>query len=269
MAIISITFAIGAALAGAAGMLYAIAFPQVYFAMGIIPGLKAFVAAVLGGIGSIPGALVGALIMGQAEMLSAAYISTPMRDAIAFTHPDPRAARPPNRYLRRTAREKRHKCYVQENLTATTLIFFGGALLVFVVVQVADQPGAAERLSGTPSSASARVMAIVSLGLNLIYGFNGQFSLGQWGFYAIGAYTAADITYRWYNDQSASALAVVLLGRAAGRRWRSLYLRELLSQIRGLDALSAFTVYLVATLIAGSGSASYLGRLIDPVCCHC
>jgi branched-chain amino acid transport system permease protein len=83
--IISITFAIGAALAGAAGMLYAIAFPQIYFAMGITPGLKAFVAAVLGGIGSIPGALVGALIMGQAEVLSAAYISTPMRDAVAFT----------------------------------------------------------------------------------------------------------------------------------------------------------------------------------------
>jgi branched-chain amino acid transport system permease protein len=82
---ISVTFAIGAALAGAAGMLYAIAFPQVYFMMGIIPGLKAFVAAVLGGIGSIPGAFVGALIMGQAEVLSAAYISTPMRDAVAFT----------------------------------------------------------------------------------------------------------------------------------------------------------------------------------------
>jgi branched-chain amino acid transport system permease protein len=84
-ATISITFAIGAALAGAAGMLYAIAFPQLTFTMGILPGLKAFVAAVLGGIGSIPGALVGALIMGQAETLSAAYISTPMRDAISFS----------------------------------------------------------------------------------------------------------------------------------------------------------------------------------------
>jgi len=84
-AIISVTFAIGASLAGAAGMLYAIAFPQVYFVMGMIPGLKAFVAAVLGGIGSIPGALVGALILGQAEVLSAAYISTPMRDAVAFS----------------------------------------------------------------------------------------------------------------------------------------------------------------------------------------
>jgi branched-chain amino acid transport system permease protein len=83
--VISTTFAIGAALAGAAGMLYSIAFTQVYFAMGILPGLKAFVAAVLGGIGSIPGAFVGALIMGQAEVMSAGYISTPMRDAIAFT----------------------------------------------------------------------------------------------------------------------------------------------------------------------------------------
>jgi branched-chain amino acid transport system permease protein len=83
--IISVTFAIGAALAGAAGVLYATAFPQVTFSMGILPGLKAFVAAVMGGIGSIPGALVGALIIGQAEVLSAAYISTPMRDAVAFS----------------------------------------------------------------------------------------------------------------------------------------------------------------------------------------
>ena len=83
--IISITFAIGAALAGAAGVLYAIAFSQVYFVMGIIPGLKAFIAAVMGGIGSIPGALIGALIIGEAEVLSAAYISTPMRDAVAFS----------------------------------------------------------------------------------------------------------------------------------------------------------------------------------------
>ncbi len=83
--IISITFAFGAALAGVAGMLYAIAYPSIVFWMGITPGLKAFVAAVLGGIGSIPGALIGALIMGQAETLSASYISTPMRDAIAFS----------------------------------------------------------------------------------------------------------------------------------------------------------------------------------------
>ncbi len=83
--IISATFALGSALAGAAGVLYTIAYPQVVFFMGVTPGLKAFVAAVLGGIGSIPGAFIGALIMGQAEVLTAAFISTPMRDAIAFS----------------------------------------------------------------------------------------------------------------------------------------------------------------------------------------
>ncbi len=83
--IISVTFAIGAAFAGLGGVLFAVAYPSVSSLLGILPGLKAFVAAVLGGIGSIPGAFVGALIMGMAEALTAGYISTPMRDAVAFT----------------------------------------------------------------------------------------------------------------------------------------------------------------------------------------
>ena len=83
--IISFTFAVGAAFAGLGGVLYAIAYASIWTQLGILPGLKAFVAAVLGGIGSIPGAFVGALIMGQAEALTMGYISTPMRDAVAFT----------------------------------------------------------------------------------------------------------------------------------------------------------------------------------------
>ncbi|MDD5369842.1 MAG: branched-chain amino acid ABC transporter permease [Anaerolineaceae bacterium] len=83
--VISFTFAVGAAFAGLGGVLYAIAYSSIWTQLGVYPGLKAFVAAVLGGIGSIPGALVGALIMGQAEALTAGYISTPMRDAVAFT----------------------------------------------------------------------------------------------------------------------------------------------------------------------------------------
>jgi branched-chain amino acid transport system permease protein len=83
--VIAATFALGGGLAGAAGVLYATAYKQVHHLMGITPGLKAFVAAVIGGIGSIPGAFVGALIMGQTEVLSAGFISTPMRDAIAFS----------------------------------------------------------------------------------------------------------------------------------------------------------------------------------------
>jgi len=83
--VISFTFAIGAAFAGLGGVLYAIAYSSIWSQLGILPGLKAFIAAVMGGIGSIPGAFVGALIMGQAEALTAGYISTPMRDAVAFS----------------------------------------------------------------------------------------------------------------------------------------------------------------------------------------
>ncbi len=83
--VISVTFAIGAAFAGLGGVLFAVAYPSISSLLGIYPGLKAFVAAVLGGIGSIEGAFVGALIMGQAEAMTMGYISTPMRDAVAFT----------------------------------------------------------------------------------------------------------------------------------------------------------------------------------------
>jgi len=82
--IISITFGIGAALAGAGGVLYGIAYPQIHPFMGIMPGLKAFVAAVLGGIGIIPGAMLGAVIMGVVEKLTEVYISSTLRDAAAF-----------------------------------------------------------------------------------------------------------------------------------------------------------------------------------------
>ena len=82
--IISITFAIGSALAGAAGVLVSLAFKVVEPYMGMIPGLKAFIAAVLGGIGSIPGALIGGLLIGLTETLTKAYISTILSDAIVF-----------------------------------------------------------------------------------------------------------------------------------------------------------------------------------------
>ncbi|MBK1809412.1 branched-chain amino acid ABC transporter permease [Clostridium sp. YIM B02505] len=82
---ISFTFALGSALAGAAGVLVALAWTTIDPYMGMMPGIKAFVAAVLGGIGVIPGALIGGLFMGVAETLTKAYISTRLSDAIAFS----------------------------------------------------------------------------------------------------------------------------------------------------------------------------------------
>ncbi len=81
--VISFTFAIGSALGGAAGMLVGVYFNSVDPMMGFFPGLKGFVAAVLGGIGNVPGAMLGGLILGMVEMLGAVYMSK-YKDAIAF-----------------------------------------------------------------------------------------------------------------------------------------------------------------------------------------
>nr|WP_099467491.1 branched-chain amino acid ABC transporter permease [Konateibacter massiliensis] len=81
---ISMTFAIGSALASIAGILYVCQYQSLKPTLGAMPGIKAFVAAVLGGIGSVPGAMLGGIILGLIESLSKAYISTELSDAIVF-----------------------------------------------------------------------------------------------------------------------------------------------------------------------------------------
>jgi len=83
--IISFTFALGSVLAAAGGVLYASAYPQVNPLMGMMPGLKAFVAAVLGGIGVVPGAMLGGFILGIAETFTKGFISSQFSDAISFS----------------------------------------------------------------------------------------------------------------------------------------------------------------------------------------
>lgn len=105
----------------------------------------------------------------------------------------------------------------------------------------------------------AITMTMVALGLNLIYGFNGQFSLAQWGFYGIGAYAAADITYRWTSGDASGlfvvGLGVILAGAALIGVGRLLRMR------RGIPVLSAFTFYLIAVVVAGA-VALYAGRAL-------
>lgn len=81
---ISLTFAIGSSLAAVAGILYISQYQSLSPTLGALPGIKAFVAAVLGGIGSIPGAMLGGILLGMIESLSKAYISTNLSDAIVF-----------------------------------------------------------------------------------------------------------------------------------------------------------------------------------------
>lgn len=82
--VISYTFMLGSALAGAAGVLVGLTYPKIEPLMGTMPGLKAFVAAVLGGIGNVTGAVVGAILLGLAEEFLVGYWAPTYRDALAF-----------------------------------------------------------------------------------------------------------------------------------------------------------------------------------------
>jgi branched-chain amino acid transport system permease protein len=142
-----------------------------------------------------------------------------------------------------------------------TLIFFGGLLVLYLVVQGLSMLDVLGDFWITILRLGA-AMSIVVLGLNLIYGFNGQFSLGQWGFYGIGAYAAADITYRWYQQHSASGLTVMFFVVAfialaiLGVGWA-------LSRVKGLDILSAFGLYIAAVILAGY-LAGRVGMALTP-----
>ncbi len=83
--VISATFALGTSLGGAAGVMYALAFPVIDPYMGILIGWKAFIAAVVGGIGNIRGAMIGGFILGGVEILVAAFLPSTYRDFVAFT----------------------------------------------------------------------------------------------------------------------------------------------------------------------------------------
>ncbi|MBM3137799.1 MAG: branched-chain amino acid ABC transporter permease [Chloroflexi bacterium] len=146
-----------------------------------------------------------------------------------------------------------------KRIKPSTLLFVAASIAVFAIVQVLFNTGILNAFwSGIIRLAA--VMAMVSLGLNLIYGFNGQFSLGQFGFYAIGAYTAADITYRWEQLHSALGLTVVL---AAGvlMGLAILLVRKIVVKLRGLDTLSAFAMYLVGVILAAI-VAVWIGNLL-------
>ncbi len=141
-----------------------------------------------------------------------------------------------------------------------------GLVLAFGIVQIAlsvpigGSPVLSDFDSGLLFEACA--IAMVTLGLNLIYGFNGQFSLGQWGFYGIGAYAAADITYRWTNGD-AKGLVVVGLGVTLGGLM-ILGIQRVLGKYQGVPVLSSFTLYLLGSCVV-CFIATKVGGWISPL----
>ena len=131
---------------------------------------------------------------------------------------------------------------------ALTVLMAFGIVQLAISVPIAGSPLLNDFDTGLLFQACT--MAMVVLGLNLIYGFNGQFSLGQWGFYGIGAYAAADITYRWTNGDARGLLVLgvgVILGALA--IWGA---HRFLQRYTGVPVLSAFTLYLIGTTAAGA-----------------
>jgi branched-chain amino acid transport system permease protein len=143
-------------------------------------------------------------------------------------------------------------------------IKIGGLIVAFGVIQALLLDfGGFQVLTDFDSGLlfQACTMTMVALGLNLIYGFNGQFSLAQWGFYGIGAYTAADITYRW-GLGDARGLLIAGLGVILGGLM-ILAVRRLVRRYKGMPVLSQFTLYLIGSVMAGA-VAVFIGNALNP-----
>jgi branched-chain amino acid transport system permease protein len=129
----------------------------------------------------------------------------------------------------------------------STVYFIAGGLVIFVVIQLLLSLGVLNNYWRGIIFWGAAI-SMVALGLNLIYGFNGQFSLGQYGFYAIGAYASADVTYRWVHSDP-SGVIVVLFGSLLTL---GLYVgvTAFLRRFYGVTVMARFTLYVLATILA-------------------
>lgn len=149
-----------------------------------------------------------------------------------------------------------------KRLRGPNLLFFGGALLIFVVFQILIGFHILNNFwRGIIYWGAAITM--VSLGLNLIYGYNGQFSLGQYGFYAIGAYASADVTYRWTNGDPAGA--VVLVTGCILALLLFALVSAFLRRFYGVTAMTKFMAYLLVTILAFFIALRVLNPVLGPV----
>ena len=179
---ISITFILGSSLAGIGAVLVGLKYPKIEPLMGMMIGMKAFVAAVLGGIGNLPGAVLGGLLMGVCEEMVVGYLSSTYRDALAFGLLILVLLFKPSGLLGQSRVEKGMK-------TALVLPFAIAALATLSVERLPVQ---------LIILFIAGINIILATSLNLVNGFCGQFSLGHAGFMALGGYTSAALSLAFH-----------------------------------------------------------------------
>lgn len=149
-----------------------------------------------------------------------------------------------------------------QKLKSPAVFFMGGSLLIFAIIQFLIETGRLNAYWQTILFWGA-AMTMVSLGLNLIYGFNGQFSLGQFGFYALGAYTSADITWRWVRGDP-SGLIVVIGGSVLALllMWG---VASFLKRFYGVSVFTEFVFHSVATIAGFAVALKFLRPLLGPI----
>ncbi len=141
-------------------------------------------------------------------------------------------------------------------------LFVAGGLLFFVIVQVLLSFEVLNNFwRGIIYWGAAITM--VALGLNLIYGFCGQFSLGQYGFYAIGSYAAADVTWRWTHSDP-SGIVVVLFGSLLALLFY-VGVSKLLGAFYRVNVMTRFTFFVIATIAAFAITVRFLVPFLGPV----
>jgi len=149
-----------------------------------------------------------------------------------------------------------------KNIKKSTLTFFGAMLAIYIIVQLLLSLGILNNFWRGIIFWGAAI-SIVALGLNLIYGFNGQFSLGQYGFYALGAYGAADVTWRWLNEDP-SGIVVGFLGSAVVLGLYAL-VAAFLRRFYNVRVTTRFLAYLLATGLGYGMAVIGLRPLLEPL----
>ena len=185
---ISFTFAVGSALAGIGSVLYCCSYPQATPTMGSMLGLKAFVAAVLGGIGSIPGAMIGGIVIGLCECFVSAIGLSAWKDAVTFAILIIVLLVKPTGFLGRKVNTKRKTLKMPVrylmNLVLVALLF---VVLSFLTSNVLSTYQNKVLLT-------VGINIILAVSLNVATGYLGQLPLGHAGFMAVGAYACALFT---------------------------------------------------------------------------